>query len=115
MQEGYYQTNLKKLRKIYSQKIQLATSLINKYGKDKINILANSSGLHMLLELKDNPDKKQTEMICAMAKEQGLMLAPVLNYHEDENRSVVVFYYTRIPLGKMEEAIVSLIQILTKI
>ncbi|NLP30669.1 MAG: PLP-dependent aminotransferase family protein [Clostridiales bacterium] len=112
MQKGYYQTNLKRLRKIYSQKIQLATSLINKHGKDKINILGNSSGLHMLLELKGNPNKNDTEMICAEARKQGLTLAPVLNYHEDENRSVIIFYYTRIPIEKMKEAIVSLIQIL---
>lgn len=112
MNKGYYQTNLKKLRKLYAQKIQSATTAIYKHAKDHIKILNNSSGLHMLLELKKMSCAKRTEDICRQAAEAGLALAPVFNYQDDENASVVIFYYTRIPIESMEQAITTFVQIL---
>lgn len=112
MEKGYYQTNLKKLRKLYAQKIQLATIAIQKYAGSKIKILNNSSGLHMLLELKTKTSDKSIEDICTLATEAGLTLAPVFNYKDDKNSSMVIFYYTRIPVKSMDQAIITLVQIL---
>lgn len=113
MQERYYQTSLKKLRKLYAQKIQLATTAIHKYAGTQIKILNNSSGLHMLLDLKGKPTNKSTEDICSLARESGLTLAPVFNYNDDENASVVTFYYTRVPMESMEQAVMTLVAIVT--
>jgi len=114
MEKGYYQTNLKKLRKLYTQKIVLATSVINKYGRDLIKILNNSSGLHMLLQLNGHASEKSTDKICTAARNAGLIVSPVYNYHDDEESSVIIFYYTRIPIENMEQAVITLINIIAE-
>lgn len=112
MEKGHYQTNLKKLRKLYTQKIQLATAIIHKYAGDNIRILNNNSGLHMLLQLTGKPSGKSVDEICRQAAESGLTVTPVFNYGEKEDLSVVLFYYTRIPLESMSEAVETLINII---
>jgi GntR family transcriptional regulator/MocR family aminotransferase len=110
MSSGFYQTNLRRQRKLNAQKIQMATAALNRYGKDVVEILNNSSGLHMLLKIANKG--KTTEEICAAVAESGLTLAPVSNFEIDGSYSVVMFYYTRIPIEKMEEAIQSLLHVL---
>lgn len=112
MEKGLYQTHLKKLRKLYSQKIQLAASAIRKYAGNSIRILNHSSGLHILLELKDYWD--DIEYLCLQAKNSGLMLAPVLYDKQEAKKPALIFYYTLIPLEKMEEAIQSLVKLWVK-
>jgi GntR family transcriptional regulator / MocR family aminotransferase len=114
MEMGFYQTNLKKLRKLYAQKIQLATMAIHKHADSQIQILNNTSGLHMLLELTGQSSGKSTDDICQLAWDAGLTLTPVYDYHGDENASVVIFYYTRVPMERIEDAIITLSQILSK-
>lgn len=110
MNSGYYQTNLKKQRKLNAQKIQLATAALERHGGDIVQILNNSSGIHMLLKLQNNG--KTTEDICTSASKLGLTLAPVSNFESEKNYSVVMLYYTRIPIESMEQAIQDLIGIL---
>ncbi|MGI6733349.1 MAG: PLP-dependent aminotransferase family protein [Anaerovoracaceae bacterium] len=110
MSSGYYQTNLRRQRKRNAQKIHLATAALNGYGGDTVQILNNSSGLHMLLKVVNNG--KTTEEICAAAAEFGLTLMPVSNFESDKGYSVVMLYYTRIPIENMDEAIRRLLQIL---
>ena len=110
MNSGYYQTNLRKQRKLNAQKIQLATAALNRYAESTVHILNNSSGIHMLLKLPNNG--KTTEEICASASESGLTVAPVTNFESEKNYSVVMLYYTRIPMERMEQAIQDLIRIL---
>ncbi len=110
MNSGYYQTNLRKQRKLNAEKIQLATISLNRYGGGTIQILNNSSGIHMLLKLPNNG--KTTEEICTSASELGLTVAPVTNFESEKNYSVVMFYYTRIPIENMERAIQDFMEIL---
>ncbi len=110
MSSGYYQTNLRKQRKLNAQKIQLATSSIHRHGGNGIEILNNSSGLHMLLKLPNTG--RTTEEICAAAAESGLTVVPVSNFKSDKDYLVVMFYYTRIPIESMEGAILDLVRLL---
>lgn len=112
MGKGYYQTNLRKLRKLYAQKIQLATAAIGRHGAGRIRILNNSSGLHMLLQFPAKDNQKTTEDICRDAAGVGLTIAPVTNFASEETSSVVIFYYTRIPTDKMEQAIIDFVALL---
>lgn len=103
MNSGFYQTNLRKQRSLNAKKIQLATEAIIKKGEDKILILNNSSGLHMLLEI---PEKRgQIKEICRRAADFGLAIAPAFVDSKEGDNSVVIFYYTRIPIAKIDEAI----------
>ncbi|MDD2484790.1 MAG: PLP-dependent aminotransferase family protein, partial [Eubacteriales bacterium] len=112
MGKGYYQTNLKKLRKLYAQKILLATAAITRHGKGKIRVLNNSSGLHMLLDFSGASNKKTTEEICREAALTGLTITPVSNFGGQGLSSMAIFYYTRVPADKMEQAIIDLAALL---
>lgn len=103
MNSGFYQTNLRKQKSLNAKKIQLATESIMKKSKGKIRILNNSSGLHMLLEIPES--KKRIKEICRRAADFGLAIAPVFVDSGEDDNSVVIFYYTRIPMSKMDEAI----------
>ncbi len=103
MNNGFYQTNLKKQRNLNARKIQIATDAIIKYSKNTVKILNNSSGLHMLLGIPNHG--KNVEGICAMAGRAGLTVVPVHGLQEEDGLSIVMFYYTRIPIKNMEKAI----------
>lgn len=110
MNSGYYQTNLRKQRNLNARKIQIATETILKRGDDSIQILNNSSGLHMLLRI---PDKGKTiDEICNSAAKAGFTLVPVSGFKGEQNYYVVMFYYTRIPIEKMQKAVSLLLTIL---
>jgi GntR family transcriptional regulator/MocR family aminotransferase len=110
MNGGFYQTNLRRQKKLYAQKIQLATETIVIKGKGLVEILNNSSGIHMLLKLRNKG--KTTEEICQLARSQGLTLTAVPDFEIDKNYSVVMLFYTRIPMDKIGKAIEDLISIL---
>ena len=103
MYNGYYQTNLRKQRNLNARKIQIATGAIIKYGHNKIKILNNSSGLHMLLKI---PNKgRSVGDICDSAAAAGLTIVPVYGPERNDDFSIVMFYYTRIPIKEMDDAI----------
>lgn len=112
MRNGSYQIHLKKLRKLYAQKIQAAAAALQRHAGDKIRILSNSSGLHMLLELTDLPPDRSTADICDAAAAAGLSMAPVAHYLEVGGSPLMIFYYTRIPLDQMETAVADLARLL---
>lgn len=114
MENGMYQTHLKKLRKLYAQKIQAATGAIQRHARELLAIRNNSSGLHMLLELTTLAPERSTEDVCAAAARKGLTMAPVSHYLEVGGASLVIFYYTKIPIRHMEEAVKALADILTQ-
>ena len=105
MQKGYYQTNIKKLRSLYSQKAHLASEIIFKTMKSNVKILNSNSGVHMLLEV---DSKKSQEQLCTSAAALGISILPVSNFTFREIGSPfskLIFYYTRIPLTDIPQAI----------
>jgi GntR family transcriptional regulator/MocR family aminotransferase len=105
MQKGFYQTNIKKLRSLYSQKARLVSELISKNMKENVKILNSNSGVHMLLEV---DSKKSQEQLCTSAAALGISVVPVSNFTFREIESPfskLIFYYTRIPLADIPQAI----------
>ncbi|GAB1476392.1 PLP-dependent aminotransferase family protein [Bacillota bacterium] len=103
MNSGFYQTNLRKQRSLNARKLQIATEDIIKYGGNSVRILNSSSGLHMLLKI---PNRGRTiEQICGTAAASGFTIAPITGYEKDDDNSVVMFYYTRIPIESMRQAV----------
>ncbi len=110
MEKGLYQTNIKKLRSLYSQKLQKVISSINKYGKDIIKPTNTSSGINMII----NVDvKKSAEELCDEAKSLGIFATPVSIYADEaisQKSAALVFYYNQIPIKEIEEIIKTLIE-----
>lgn len=114
MERGLYQTNIKKLRTLYSQKLQAIITALHQYGAGFIKPLNSSSGINMLISVKS---KKTAEQLCQEARELGIITKPITNYTEERipgsttttSSQDLVFYYNQIPLADIFQAIKSLI------
>ena len=109
MSKGLYQTNIKKLRTLYSQKLQLALSVLNKWGAGFVRPVNSSSGVNMLISVKSN---KSAEQLCREARELGISTLPVAAFTgaPEEAAATLIFYYNQIPLNEMENALRGLLE-----
>lgn len=109
MSKGLYQTNIKKLRTLYSQKLQLALSALNRWGSGFIRPINSSSGVNMLIRVKS---KKPAAVLCQEARDLGVSTLPIAMYTEapEEAAATLIFYYNQIPLKDMETALKGLIE-----
>lgn len=108
MSKGLYQTNIKKLRTLYSQKLQIVLSILNNWGADFITPINSSSGINMLIRVKS---KKSSALLCQEARGVGLSTLPITTFTEApaEATATLIFHYNQIPIEKMEPALRTLI------
>ena len=99
MNEGLYQTNIKKLRKLYAQKLQKVISSVASYGNGSVSAKNTSSGINIILS-SDNAVK-----IIEKGKEMGLSISPMQG---DSDKAIL--YYNQIPLDRIESTIKELIR-----
>ena len=109
MSKGLYQTNIKKLRTLYSQKLQTVLSILTKYEVGFIRPINSSSGVNMLISVKS---KKTAALLCQEAQELGINTLPIATYTEapTEVAATLIFYYNQIPLTDLETALKGLIE-----
>ncbi|HVI41698.1 MAG TPA: PLP-dependent aminotransferase family protein, partial [Anaerovoracaceae bacterium] len=109
MSKGLYQTNIKKLRTLYSQKLQSVLAILNKRGSGFIQPINSSSGVNMLISVKC---KKSAALLCQEAQELGISTLPITTYTEALSEATVtlIFYYNQIPLKEIEPALKGLIE-----
>lgn len=109
MSKGLYQTNIKKLRTLYSQKLQLALSVLNRWGDGLVRPINSSSGVNMLISVKS---RKPAAQLCREALELGISTLPITTYTEApaEDTATLIFYYNQIPLKEMEPALKELLK-----
>jgi GntR family transcriptional regulator/MocR family aminotransferase len=101
---GYYQTNIRKLRSLYSQKLQAILNSIKNHAQGLILPLNVSSGIYMIMNIKS---KKSAETLCVEANSIGALVEPVSLYTDEtiENPNQLIFYYNQIPLGQIDDCI----------
>ncbi len=110
MEQGLYQTNIKKVRNLYSQKLQKVLNSINKYGKDIVKPINTSSGINMIIKV---ATAKTAEVLCSEAKSLGVATLPVSVYTEEQEEKQfvsLILYYNQIPLNNLEETIKKLLE-----
>ncbi len=109
MGEGYYQAGIRKLRNLYSQKLQAATAAFAKHGADKIELQRASSGLNIILKVEAS--KSATEL-CKLAEDLGVEAVPVSAFSDASEQGIhlptIVFYYHQIPLPEIDSIICKL-------
>lgn len=106
MEKGYYQTGIKKLRKLYSTKLGLVLNVIEKYSDGMIIPINTSSGINIILKVKYS---RSSEELCEKAKELGIQVLPV-SLITDQNTKALAFYYNQIPLEQIDNRIKELIK-----
>lgn len=105
MADGSYSTNIKKLRKLYSQKLQVALSAFNAYADGIVQPVNTQSGINILLKVRT---KKDPIHLSELARSLGLNVIPTAEL-TDQDTSALIFYYNQIPLEEMDAAIENMI------
>ena len=108
MEHGYYQTNIRKLRNLYSQKLQALSSCIHNYAHNFITIANTFSGINMIISVKSDKGAKR---LCEEASHFGVFAVPVSVYTTDESDSALslILYYNQIPLERIDDTIKNLV------
>lgn len=101
MEDGFYYTNIRKLRSLYSQKLDLVISSLKKYAKGFISPINTKSGLNLPLLVKtDHSVSKLSEL----AKASGIRTVPI-DIKKSEGSVAIALYYNQIPIDKIEETV----------
>ena len=107
MEKGFYNTGIKKLRNLYSQKLQASLLALSRYGHGKVKAVDTQSGINLILRIRSS---KNAEELCSIAKSIGVHMVPVADI-SDQETSALIFYYNSIPLkeiGGIVKALMSL-------
>ena len=97
METGLYRTHIRKLRKIYAQKMALVTDILRKDAADFVEIKNNSSGLCFLLRANRRDLKKLIED------------AESLGIPATISDDLILLYYNQVPLQEVPEVFGELI------
>ena len=106
MEEGHYYTGIRKLRSLYSQKLQAAVSAFAKYGGEAVRTVDTQSGINLTLKVRS---RKNAEDLCADARILGLHMMP-LSEITDQETSALIFYYNQVPLKKINDLIKQVVE-----
>jgi len=110
MEEGYYYTNIRRLRNLYSQKLSAVLAALNRYGQDYVTPLNTSSGINITLKV---TTRLSPEELCARAKNLSLHVSPVATL-TDQDTAALIFYYNQIPLSEIDSSINDMISMWKK-
>ena len=105
MEKGYYYTGIRRLRSLYSQKLQAVIQGFQDHGKGKITAKNAQSGINLILRVRS---KKSADTLCSEAKSIGLQIVPVADI-SDQETSALIFYYNQIPLSEINSLIRKLV------
>ena len=98
METGNYQTHIKKLRKLYSQKLALVIDTLSEEAGDFIEIRNTFSGMNVVLKVNSaNP----SETLKKEAESLGLPVSVIEN-------DLLIFYYNQLPLADIPDLLGSL-------
>ena len=100
METGNYQTHLKKLRKLYSQKLNAVTTYFKRNGAGLVDMKSSSSGLNLLIKVNSS---KSSSQIKEDAANLGIPLVPL------ESNNLFLLYYNQIPLDQIPLALEALL------
>ena len=131
MEDGYYYTGIRKLRTLYAQKLEAVIAAFQKYATGFVTPIDTHSGINLTLEIAigeaeanralgietttgeaeraEAPAKvkkinKTAEELCKIAKSLGLQMVP-LSEISGRQTSALIFYYSGLPLGRVDELI----------
>lgn len=105
MEEGLYQSNIRKLRNRNAQKLQLTMSAMETYGKGWVTPTNTHSGLSLLLAVTTG---RTAEALCEAARCQGLRVVPVEGM-QGKGQVALSFYYNQIPVEDIDGCVKSLL------
>lgn len=107
MKDGWYQKGIKKMRNLYSRKVEKIHKTLQTYARGFIKILSGSSGINLLISVKSQRDPQELSELAASLK---LSIVPAGYFTNTEER-YMIFNYNKIPLEGIENKIEDLIDL----
>ena len=101
MEDGHYNTGIRKLRSLYSQKLQVVLAAFSSHGGGIASPINTHSGINITVKVRS---PKKAQQLCDEAKSLGLQMVP-LSEITDQETSALIFYYSRLPLKQIEPLI----------
>lgn len=80
MKEGHWERHLNKIRTIYRKKRAFLLENISSVMNDKVNVIGEESGLHILLEPKNNMTEQE---LIHSARNHGVKVYPISTYYNE--------------------------------
>lgn len=107
MKDGWYQKGIKKMRNLYSKKLEKINKTLQTYARGFIRILSGSSGINLLISVKSKRDPQE---LSALAQHLGLSIVPA-GYFTTTDEHNMIFNYNKVPLEGIENKIEDLIDL----
>lgn len=101
MESGHYQTHIKKLRKLYAQKLSIVLEVFGQHAGDFIEVRNTSSGINVILKIHSG---REPAALKQDAEDLGIPLTALAE------PNLFLLYYNQIPLEKLTEVLTELIQ-----
>ncbi|PKG21587.1 MocR-like pyridoxine biosynthesis transcription factor PdxR [Niallia nealsonii] len=79
MKDRHWQTHLNKMRTLYRKKHKVLIVSVKRYLGDKVKIIGENAGLHIVLEVKNGMEE---DMLIQMALDTGVKVYPISVYHD---------------------------------
>lgn len=108
MEEGKYQTGIKKLRRLCANKLAIAADTFEKNAKGFIRPLNVSSGINIIISVRS---RKSEEELIREARTLGLAVSSTGAGAGAGEEKMLVFYYNSIPIEEMREKVGELINV----
>ena len=105
MEDGKYMQGIKRLRRLYSQKLNLLTNCLKANAGD--NILISNTGSGITLSISVNSPKSR-QVLQDEALSIGLQIIPSPIENENINYKNMIFYYNQIPIDDIAISIADL-------
>lgn len=99
METGNYRTHIKKLRKLYAQKLEAVTTIFEDIASDFIEVRNTSSGMNIVLQI--SSDKSSDEL-----KKEAESLGLPLSVLKDK---MFIFNYSQLPPAEIPDLLKSLV------
>lgn len=117
MEDGYYYTNIRKLRNLYAQKLEAVVSAFERYGADFIETTNTKSGINITLRV---TSQKPAAELCAIGKDLGINIIslaqmgygtthPSARTQAKNKERDLIFYFNQIPLETIDSIVKKLI------
>jgi len=105
MEQGHWEQHLRRVRIFYKKKHDLMLQAINHYLGNKVNVIGQGAGLHLVLELTEG--LKNEAGLVERAKKQGCRLLPFSDFYAEgkkEHHKLLVGF-GGIPMDEIPEGI----------
>ena len=109
MKEGDFEKHLNRMRKIYRRKLEKTLNVLKPY-KDKVNVIGEHSGLHIVLTIKNGMEEKE---LVELALNAGIKIYPLSSYlleKKADPEPKIIFGFAGIPEQELETAIELLLE-----